>query len=102
MAILDESARIVGTLSASDLRGITPKGFRLIETSSVAMFLAKAVTGKVGEMVVVGAANTMSDLLDKFVQEHVQSIYIVDANGHPIGVVGLGQVLCELANAWVW
>jgi len=108
MAIVDKEGRVIGNLSARDLKGLNPTGrvfWRLfLNTYTVDVFLQKVkdqyeeLHGRPHEVVVLTEDDTVGTAIDKLVNNHVHRLFIVDQDQRPVGVVSLRDILLEIIN----
>jgi len=100
VAVVDESGRLVGNISVSDLKLIGYDGSLFTRLHySVAQFmklLAQDRGNKVEAPVCVTAGATFSDVVSKLVNSRIHRVYLVDSTFAPLGVLTQKEVLKAL------
>jgi len=102
LAVVDDNDRLVGAISASDLKLIRYDGGsfgRLYET--IHKFLLKAKREGVERPpgpVVLSPNDTIEVALKKFQENGVHRLFVVDEKMHAIGVVALKDILLEIIS----
>ena len=102
VAVVNSSGKLAGALSASDLRGIMPENFGLLE-SPVLLFLGK-IHGNVPDPIVVHINVSLEDVIKKMVEFRTHRgifmfvfdlilVWVVDPLDQPIGVVTMTDVI---------
>jgi len=91
IAILSDDDKLVGTLSASDVRGLTPDNVNLV-LQPVLEFLSKKYPNP-RPPVTLSRNDTLKEVMEKIIMGKVHRVWIVDANNRPIGVVTLSDVI---------
>eukprot|EP00656_Telonema_subtile_P013641 TRINITY_DN1692_c0_g1_i5.p1 TRINITY_DN1692_c0_g1~~TRINITY_DN1692_c0_g1_i5.p1 ORF type:complete len:163 (-),score=36.68 TRINITY_DN1692_c0_g1_i5:128-616(-) len=103
-AVLDEQGRVVGNLSASNLRGIRRDQLAqlLLHVKDFLDLQQRQRHGVVHEeqlpCFVVHQGDTLSELLQAFTCNRVHRLYVVDADGAPLAVITLTDVMNFLAK----
>jgi CBS domain-containing protein len=87
------TGRLLGVLSAADLRGMDLTGIRAVE-QPVTQFLA-ATRPESLNPVVVHAGDTLRGALDKMLAVRVHRVFCVDAAYKPVGVISLSDVISK-------
>lgn len=83
----------VGTLSASDVRGLsTPESFASL-LAPAADLRAKHYGGSLPPVGTVTPATTFGDLLDMLVANLWHRVYVVDGEGRPTSIITLTDIL---------
>jgi len=90
LAIVDNNNRLVGNLSASDLRGITTKRIKKV-VQPVTEFL-ETMHGALREPITITLNDTLDTTMSRFVYEGVHRLWIVDEKKKPVGCVSLTDV----------
>jgi len=96
IALCDESGRLAGNFSASDLRGITPQSFNYF-TKSTVKFLTKSTMQTLLPPVSCSEDNLASEVIQTLFSERVHRCYATTPGGIPIGVITLGDIVKLLA-----
>jgi len=91
-----ETGRLLGNLSASDLRGLTVQKL-LFLNESVETFLT-AQGGSVRAPICTKSSSTFGQVIQSLMDNHVHRIWLVDDKEKPIGVVTLTDVLNVFKN----
>jgi CBS domain-containing protein len=97
VAVVDDEGAIVGCLSASDLKKISPILSNLLQP--VADFLAPVRKGqeRSPDWVITANTNTtMKDLVNTMTREKVHRVFVVEASGKPKSIVSLTDIVREL------
>jgi CBS domain-containing protein len=95
IAILDNRQRLVGTLSASDLRGINDETLNTL-TLPVREFLDKVQRKAPASPVRCSPDEKLDTVIDRLIQSRVHRLWITDENQKPVGVVALTDVIRTL------
>ncbi|KAJ1910266.1 hypothetical protein IWQ60_010739 [Tieghemiomyces parasiticus] len=93
-AVLDSEGRIVGNLSASDLRGLTEDNLTSL-MAPVKVFLAHLHSER-GSVVTCKADDTLQILLDQVCSHAIHRSWVVDENCRPVGVITLTDIIALL------
>lgn len=114
LGIVDAQGKLAGNISGSDIRGLAPEDFPLLLLPAPQYLLAKAGKGGLSKeealagkqvqdalpllrtalpIVSVGLDTKLGDLLDLLVNSHFHRVYVTDADGKPLSIVTLGDVL---------
>lgn len=90
-----EGGKLVGNLSASDLRGLTPEDFPLLlqPAGEFAKRAAAKAGGAPAPLVTVKLSSTFEEVLAALTQHHLHRVYVVDAEGAPVSIITLTDVL---------
>jgi len=91
IAIVDQDDKLVGTLSASDVRGLTADNINTV-LDPVMEFLAKKHK-QPRPLVTVTADGRLKDVMDKITLGKVHRAWVVDSNMYPIGVVTATDII---------
>jgi 5'-AMP-activated protein kinase regulatory gamma subunit len=95
LAVLDQQQRLVGTLSASDLRGISDENLNRL-TQPVKQFL-QLTDRKAPDTLIRCSPNEKLDLaINKLVEAKVHRLWVTDENEKPIGVLALTDIIRTL------
>mmetsp|Transcript_5269 Transcript_5269/g.7394 ORF Transcript_5269/g.7394 Transcript_5269/m.7394 type:complete len:337 (-) Transcript_5269:43-1053(-) len=98
--IVDDNGALVGTFSASNLKGITPSSFanlllpvlQYLKWQPETSFLASMQNAKSLHPVTVTEWSTFEEVVLKLAATRVHRLWIVDDDNKPIGVISLGDV----------
>ncbi|KAI9199628.1 uncharacterized protein BJ171DRAFT_427463 [Polychytrium aggregatum] len=98
LPIVDSANHVVGTLSASDLRGLTDKTLSHLK-SPVAEFLQAAARPipKV-ENLVCSPEDTLLKVIQTLTQNRIHRVWVTDEHMKPIGVVSQTDVIAVLVG----
>jgi CBS-domain-containing membrane protein len=92
IAIVDDNDELIGTLSASDIRGIKMENLSSV-LEPVMEFLAKKFPQS-RPLVTVTAHANLKEVMEKLIMGKVHRVWVVDMNSRrPIGVVTMTNVL---------
>lgn len=101
MPVVDENGEIVGSFSASDIKG--HYGGEIVHTmwKSLADFLHssnKFYNREAGTNTFTAKdTDTYNDILGKIVKNHIHRLFVVD-NRHPVGVISLSDIIDKVVN----
>jgi len=84
----------VATLSASDMRGLTPASFPLL-LAPVLDFLGE-VAGGARPSIIARPTSTLEEVIRKVVFARVHRVWIIDSNKIS-GVVSLSDIICKFS-----
>lgn len=98
-AVVDLDGKLVASLSASDLRGMTNEKLRTILLPVTEFFLA--MTGfKPPFPLTCNPEDKLVDTMKKILKASTRRCWMVDANLRPTGLVSMGKIImCVLTNA---
>uniref|UniRef100_A0A6B2LFH8 CBS domain-containing protein n=1 Tax=Arcella intermedia TaxID=1963864 RepID=A0A6B2LFH8_9EUKA len=91
VAVLDANKKLVGNLSASDLRGITTR--KLKKVLSPVMDFLRSIHGFVRDPIAITMNTTLDQAINHFVSAGVHRLWITNDNGEVIGVLSLTDVI---------
>ncbi|XP_054782596.1 SNF1-related protein kinase regulatory subunit gamma-like PV42a [Prosopis cineraria] len=102
------SRKLIGTFSATDLRGCDSETLRFWLGKSALKFTELIGNGGSSSRREVGTCNSESGLcevIDKVVSRHVHRVWVVDQEGLLVGVVSLSDIIrvirtCLLSTEW--
>lgn len=97
IGIVNEAGVLVGTLSLSDLRGLDRATFGDL-AENVETYLASRSEGVVRPLIKAHAGATVSELMDRMVAGRVHRVWIVDADGKPVGQLSMSDVIMAFAD----
>lgn len=101
VALVDSEGKLVGNLSASDLKGMTPDSFSVL-SKTVTAFQAYQGSAHTGEVLSVHPDSTFNEALQTFAKAKTHRLYIVAYGGadkgKPVGIITLTDVLTTLAT----
>jgi len=92
VGIVDAEGRLMGNISASDLRGFTPGRMVKALYTSLSRFLGDKPVHS------VTASNTLGEVIEKLVTNHIHRVWVVADDGKPIGVVSLCDIIDHLSG----
>ncbi len=92
--VVDEQGKVVGCLSAADLKQVAENYDFTMLLKSVKEFLSDDAP----EPVVLHAFDTLADVVAKLVTNHVHRVFVVGPGGYPQGVVSTTDVLQVFAK----
>jgi len=92
VAVVDEEGKLVETLSASDLRGLTAETVGTIEQPITSFFVEKR------EQQTVTEEATLNQIIKKCVAHQVHRVWVVNSDYQPIGVVSFSDVISALVE----
>ncbi|PSC72908.1 DNA repair XRCC3-like protein [Micractinium conductrix] len=99
LGLVDAAGKLVGNLSASDLRGlVSAEAFATLLSSAVDYDAAQR-GGQNPALGTVTADTTLGELLDMLVAGKMHRVYVVDSEGKPISIITLTDVLRWAASA---
>jgi len=99
VAILEEgSDNLIGTLSASDIRGMKIEQLSLVMEPVVEYLHKKYPHPR--PLVTVTAKSTLKEVLEKQILGKVHRVWIIDAHNHPIGVVTMTDAIRIIFNVF--
>lgn len=103
VGIVDETGKLVGNLSVSDVRALrSPAAFASLRLG-VADFLAEArgpaTPRGTGLVVTVSPKTTFIEVLQRLTPMHLHRVYVVDADNKPVSIITLTDVLRIVAKA---
>jgi len=87
IAVVDENGKLFGTLSSSDLRGISADQLLSVMTPT-----AEFIKGT-SQNVVCVASDTLGNVMKKVMDHQVHRVWIINDKQEPIGVVALGDII---------
>jgi len=97
IAILDDNDKLVGTLSASDIRGLKLDQVGTV-LEPVLDYLQKQ-HGQPRAAVTISPNEGLQVAMHKILNGRVHRAWVVDASFHPIGVVTVTDILCVIFEA---
>jgi len=92
--VVDKNGDIVATLSASDMRGLTPTSFGLL-LAPVLDFLSE-VAGGARPSITARPTSALEEVIKKVVFARVHRVWIVD-NDKIVGTVTLSDIICKFS-----
>lgn len=98
-AVVDMNGRLVASLSASDLRGMTSENLATILLPALEFF--PTMTGaRAPPPLFCYAQDMLLDTSRKILKASTRRCWMVDQEGRPIGLVSMGKIICcALANS---
>jgi len=93
VGVVNEEGKLVGNVSASDLKAIGYDG-KLLSRLFVPVreFIKETRPDGISAISVTSRA-TFSQVLDKLITNHIHRVYVVDGDSKPIGVISLLEIL---------
>jgi len=91
LPIVDESGKLINTLSAADFRHVSLENFK--ETLLPASKFLTLHRGKRYVSITARADELLSSIVDKLLLRAVHRVWIVDADGKPTGAVSLTDII---------
>jgi len=91
LAITDNNNKLIGNLSASDLRGITTRRLKKV-VEPVTEFL-ETMHGALRDPITITFNDTLETAMFRLVDQCVHRLWVVDDNKKPIGCVSLTDVI---------
>jgi len=96
VAVVDDSGKLIGNLSSSDLRGITSENLALVQLSAIE-FLKKINESKdIQKMITCHPNDRFKEIMTKMMISKVHRVWIVDSECRPIGVLTLTDIIKTL------
>jgi len=97
-AVVDSQGKIVASLSASDLRGMTDEKLKTIFLPVLEFF--PAMTGaKASIPLTCYADDFLVDTMRKILKASTRRCWLIDADSRPLGLLSMGKVIqCVLTN----
>jgi len=102
VAIVNDTGKLVGNLSASDMKAISTDGrmfWRLYETNK--NFIAKVRKDSEGRprgVVHVKTSDTIETAIKQLSEHNLHHVYLVDDERKPIGVISLKDILLQIIS----
>jgi CBS domain-containing protein len=97
-AVVDRGGRLVASLSASDLRGMTSENLSTILLPVMEFFPAMTGARAPAPLVCV-AQDLLLDTVRKILKASTRRCWMVDGEYRPVGLVSMGKIIyCALAN----
>lgn len=102
LAVVNDDGKLVGSISASDLKGSTGKDLFSNLKLSVRDYLKKAAAffGREGVPVAVSSEATLTEIMDLLIKNHLHRLFVVDEAGKPIQVLSLTDIITFLWASW--
>jgi len=99
--VVDDSGKLVGNISAADIKllGYDLSFFQALAfTVNEYIQLIKEKTGRKTCVVSVkeGGKETVGDVVQKLLENHIHRLYIVDADEKPVGLISMTDILVAL------
>jgi len=102
IAVSDDNDRLIGNISATDLRdiGFGAENFRILYSDCASFIEHKQKTNKIPKLVAVNRDSTIKEVLDKFGGHHIHRVYVVEEDSNlPVGVISDGDIIALFATA---
>jgi len=93
VAVLNSDGKIVGNLSASDLRGCSIEELKHVLNLTVNGFFTKTKTFLTKDLVYCHFETNFETVMHQMLQKHVHRIYITDATQLPVSVFSASDVV---------
>jgi len=101
LAVLDEKNHVVGALSCRDLKLIMDEkifGY-LLEPIKIFMDRLNTMYPERSKIPIVAKGeDTLSKVIDLLMQHKLHRVFVIDEKHHPIGVMGLKEILLEIVQ----
>jgi len=97
LAIADDNGTLLGTLSESDLRGITMENMSLLQ-HPVIDFLKTQNNNTVPEVITVRSTTLLRDLLEIITKRKLHRVFVIDDTGRATGVITLTDIIAYFWN----
>jgi CBS domain-containing protein len=91
LAVVDKKGKLVGNLSASDLRGMSTK--RLKEAVKPVTEFLESIHGSVRDPITISFDETLETAMDLIVNEDVHRLWVIDEQEKPIGCISLTNII---------
>jgi len=98
VGIVDDQGVLVGNLSLSDLRGLSKASFGLLADPVGDYLRSRSATGAVRPLIKVPEGTSVQDVIKMMVEEKVHRVWIVDADGKPLGQASMSDVLLPFTD----
>jgi len=98
IAVVDETGKLIGTLSSSDLRGMNATKLQYILKSPLDFLKAMTAQSKLSVSITCNPSNTLEEVLVKAVTARVHRVWIVDSAQKPVGVVSLSDIIASIVE----
>eukprot|EP00013_Stygamoeba_regulata_P028216 CAMPEP_0177652176 /NCGR_PEP_ID=MMETSP0447-20121125/12969_1 /TAXON_ID=0 /ORGANISM="Stygamoeba regulata, Strain BSH-02190019" /LENGTH=304 /DNA_ID=CAMNT_0019155361 /DNA_START=64 /DNA_END=978 /DNA_ORIENTATION=- len=92
LAIVDDEGRIVGSLSSSDVRGLTPAKLKNV-ILPVPEYLRNVTGAPAAHPITCTAHDSLEEVMLKAIAGKVHRVFVVDASQKPIGVITLSDII---------
>jgi len=91
-AVLDDSGRLVGHLSASDLRGVTSENLNTISLP-VLQFLAKVSPGRPNQLITCSTSDSYLDAMMRILKARVHQCWMLGTDNTPVGCLTMSKII---------
>jgi CBS-domain-containing membrane protein len=98
IAVVDDRGRLVGNLSASDLRGVDASDVRWLAKQSVRAFLHEHSPGSLNPQT-VSPSTPLRHAIQRLLQKRLHRLWIVNSEGRPMGVCSMSDICFRVAMA---
>jgi len=95
VAVVDETGKIITTLSESDVRPLCNTNFKKI-VLPISEFLREFHDGKLTHPVTCGPTDILLDVAIRAVAAKVHRVWVVDSAERPIGVVTMSDIIAKV------
>jgi len=92
LALVDQEQKLVGNLSASDLRGITTETMSQLQ-APIIDFLKSTCTNRPIKPVTCTSKTPLRDVIQLAVDNKIHRVWVVDSVNTPVGVVTLSDII---------
>eukprot|EP00736_Rhodelphis_marinus_P013180 Rmarinus@m.20015 len=96
VGVVDEHGKLVGNLSASDVRGLKLDMVKDV-TLPVLEYL-KAVKGAVGPVASCTESTKLGDVVNELLKKRIHRSWVVDSKGAPTSVVSMSDVISKFSR----
>jgi len=93
VGVLDDAGALKGNFSISDLRILNPENFQHLLKHTVKRFMEETKGELMKLPVSVHPDETLHSAVHKMIQSHIHRVYVLDAQGRPVGVVSTSDVV---------
>jgi len=93
IAVVDASGKLVSTISASDIKGITRENFK----STLLMPLERFASTKIPPQTLSGDS-TLGDVISRMAEMKIHRIFVVDSDGKPNNVITMTSIMNIFAS----
>jgi len=92
IALFDHEFKLSTSFSVSDLRGLKGDSFDYFSGSTL-QFLSRGTTSITRPVIYCHYMESFSDVILRMKQNHLHRIFTVDGQGHPVGIITLGNII---------
>jgi len=96
LAVVDDQGRLIGNLSASDLKGITRQNCPILNSSITDFIVRDNRREWFYRPLILDINDTLYQTIHQFVSLGKQRFYFVDKDGKPVGEVSRKDIICQV------